>query len=452
MNKAFLGLDLGTSSVKLLLYHSDGSIEKAGVAYDEISPLGWLSAIKRAAEMLPLDEVCAIGLSSQVGSYLYRGELLPWSASVGSEELARIKNEITEECFVKEIGMPHPELVSYPLPRLSYIKKEAGNCLVMMPKDFLCETLVGKCVSDVYSWRGLAHAETRQYSQKLLKHFSLDGMTLPPLLSPTAQAGCVTPQGASLTGLPAGIPVYVGCNDFYAALLGMTAEEGTAFDITGTSEHFGIFEKGLRRKTRMVSSPFFDRFVYYGGTAASGHSLSLARRLSATDDCDVNEAVKNAPVFLPYLTGERAPVFDSDARGCFFGISEKTTPMNMAYAVQEGVAFSLYHIYESMGCPPISRIAAVGGAASISSLNLIKATLFSCPVAVCEEKEASALGAARLAAIGAREASWSSSFARAGQVIAPCEALRPLLLARYEVYKSLYPSLKESFRLWKTIS
>ena len=170
MNKSILGIDLGTSSVKVLQRYSNGTTIKAKAKYDDISPQSWWNAICKALAKIRLQDVSAIGLTSQVGTYIVNGQdVISWNAGTGAEELSLVKSRYSQDIFLREISMPHPEIVSYPIPRLTYIKNHFSSIeRVCMPKDFICEMLTGNFVTDPYSWRGLANLEKKDYSDFFL--------------------------------------------------------------------------------------------------------------------------------------------------------------------------------------------------------------------------------------------------------------------------------------------
>ena len=222
-----------------------------------------------------------------------------------------------------------------------------------------------------------------------------------------------------------------------------------AFDITGTSAHIGYTSDTLDRDTGMVSGPYFVGNVYYGVTASCGAALDFGIQNFGFDNIDIQSSLdKGAPIFLPYLSGERAPIWDSFARGMFFGISCDTKKEDLAYSVLEGVAFSEYHVYETLGIKDKPRaIVTAGGAAKDKKFNMLKASLYGVPVVTLEEKDTSAYGACMIAAvatgiypdiIGA-----SNDMCRIESVSEP--ALLPKLRERYELYKKLYETNKENF-------
>lgn len=456
MQKSVLGIDLGTSSVKILQLYQDGTRKKARAGYREISRNGWWEAVKQALSMLDLEQVVGIGLSAQVGTYIVNDSWInSWNSGNGAEKLEALLQKYEPETFLNEISMPHPHLTSYPLPQLSCILEQKNDLKVCQPKDFICEMLTGNLFTDRYSWRGLANLETGQYSKKLLEDIGFPEEKLPKIIGVTELAG-VTQQiklkPSRVTELPAGIPVFTGMNDFFSALLGMgICHEGDLFDISGTSEHIGVLEEQVQLQTEMVSGPYLLKNVHYGVTASSGVSLAFGMELLQQESLELETMIgKRPPIFLPYLNGERAPIWDADARGMFFGIEAGCTKKELAYAVLEGVAFSLYHIYEKLGKPDARRICLSGGAAVNPLLNRLKAELFGLPIEIQAEKDSSALGAAMTAGIGL---GWFADYEdAAAQVckmeerIEPTGAYQSWLMSRYDIYKELYPAVKAQCR------
>ena len=180
--------------------------------------------------------------------------------------------------------------------------------------------------------------------------------------------------------------------------------------------------------------------------------MDYARKLCPGNvDADACLA-KKPPLFLPYLNGERCPVCDPDARGVFFGIGAGCTPEMMAYSVMEGIAFNLKQIVELLGVQG-NQITVTGGAAQSAAFNQLKADVLGMQVVTLEEAEASALGAAMIAGIGS---GLFNSLAEAASVCVKQAGVfephrRRVLDARYEMYKQLYPALKEQFGNWKEI-
>ena len=461
MNKSVIGIDLGTSSVKILQLFPNGTKSISRASYKEISQEGWWNAICRALAKLELESVEAISLSSQVGTYIVNdSEVISWNSRIGKEEVSEIKEKYEPEIFLKEISMAHPSIVSYPIPRLKYIKEHFENIeKICQPKDFICEKLTGRRVTDPYSWRGLANLKTKCYSAFFLKELGIDQGILPEMKEYTSFAG-VTKELLLGDGkvLKTGIPVYVGLNDYYASLLGMgIRNSGDLFDISGTSEHLGVIENDVKTDTELVSGPYLYENVHYGVTASSGASIKFGLRLLSDKEIEMDTIrKKHPPIFLPYLNGERAPIWDADAKGMYFGICENCTEEELAYSAMEGVVFSLYHIYESMGCPEVKTMTISGGAAVFPILNQLKTEMFGIPAQTLEENETSALGASIVAALGA---GWYKSLEEAAQnlckikeMIYPTGEHTEWLKKRYSIYKELYPAVKLQYERLKELN
>lgn len=455
MNNEFLGIDLGTSSVKLLCSDLYGNTKKSSAAYKEASVSVWCNALISALKKLDLSNVCAVGLSSQVGTYIVNEQhIINWYDSAGKCELEALT--YSNERFINEINMPHPNINSYPIPRLLYIKKHFSNIFsVYQPKDLIGRLITGVLKTDPYSWRGLANTDLNEYSKFFLNELEIN--CLPEIIGYNSILGCVTKEFSNISGLKSGIPVVIGLNDFFSSLLGMGITSGDEiFDISGTSEHIGCIENTLNLNTDMVSCPFIKRFIHYGVTASSGASLDFGIKSFNADKAIISEKlIKNAPLFAPYLNGERAPIFDSDARGLFFGIGKDCSLTELAYSVLEGVAFSLYHIYEKLGAPSAKKLLISGGAAKNKTLNKLKAQIFNIPSVTLKENDTSALGAVICAASGTGYTSDISAGAKllckpAQAFKADCE-YRELLQKRYKIYKELYPSLQSQFKELKEV-
>ena len=461
MKNAVLGIDLGTSSVKALCVYPDGRTVRAGKAYPARNADGWGKTLLSLLSEMDLSEVCAVGLSSQVGTYMIEGvpEPIHWYDNVGDAECAGWREGDSPETFVREIGMPHPLIRSYPLPRIRYILERYGKTVdghprrICQPKDYLCHLLTGRWITDTCSMRGLAHP-TGAYSRYFLRKLGITEEWLPPLTDPAGLVGTITAEIASVTGLPEDTPVYCGCNDFYTGMLGLgVGNTGEAFDVTGTSEHIGILCDSMDPHTPLVISPYLHTNVLYGVTASSGSSLNFAIRNYGMEQIEaLKEPDPDAPLFLPYVNGERAPIWDGDARGVYFGIQADCDHAGLAYSVLEGVAFSIYQICESMGMTA-EKMLVGGGASEDPFLNTLKASLFGIPVISTREKESSALGGAMWAAVGSGLSADVNdaihTYVRPSRIFEPRKEWTETLRARFTVYKNLYPALRESFQLLK---
>ena len=385
-----------------------------------------------------------------------------WGEPGGEAELAKVLSEHEPAYYLDHLAMYHPPMVSYPLPRILWLKNSRPGIFgcatrILQPKDYLYFELTGLSASDPYTWRGLAHTTDGTFHPGLLADYGLDPRQLPELYSPWNAPGAVSPSAAERFGIEAGVPVYMGCNDFFAALLGIGIDgaAGTpaagmpvAFDVAGSSEHVGIVTNKPTAPDKVISGPFFRDFVEYGVTANSGKAVSWARKVfqDAATESDLSSA--DLPLFLPYLDGERAPIFDPQASGVFFGLSGRHSRAQLLRSVFEGVVFSLYHVWTTLGADAEKMIC--GGAASRDDrLNQLKADLFALPLEACEEVESSAFGAAICAAVGHRwfddPAEAQQAWVKSRRIVEPRNGRTPLLRERFEIYRGLYPVLRKQY-------
>jgi xylulokinase len=469
-NSLIAGIDVGTSAVKVLCIDRDGTTATVRVLYDSGSDTrAWFEAIKRCftelSRSVELKRIEAVAMACQVNTYiLFDGRkaddelvVLDWATGQGREQLEDIKRRFSTDYFLKHISMPHPDMISYPLPRLAFLRESfcddwEQTQKILQPKDYLYYKLTGVFASDVFTWRGLSNIEDSSFHEQLLKDNNIRAEYLPELCSPFSSAGSLSQSAAEELGLLAGIEVYLGCNDFFAGLLGMgVTGPGQYFDVTGTSEHVGMICDKVVTDSKLVSGPYFNGFVEYGVTSGSGVSLEWGRKMFGDRTVGATKQV-SAPIFLPYLKGERAPVWDSKARGVFFGLDLSDDSSSMAYAVREGVVFGLYHIFRKLGIAGDfwdKTIRTGGTVAQDDSLTQLKADVFGIPFEVVKEKESTALGAAMIAAIGK---GWYSNIHEAAGALADIEkqikpnpAKADILKKRFEIYEQLYPALRDLF-------
>ena len=458
--KYYLGIDIGTSSIKALARSLDGRVIKAKMGYSGAEPEAWLEATRSIIAQINGSsdiEIVALAFCSQVGTYIVNGtDVISWRSSAGKEELSKIKELVSEDEFINGIGMSHPDIISYPLPRLLYIQKHYGaDAEVLMPKELLIRELTGNTVTDVFSMRGIANVREGVYAHGIIEKLGIE-IALPELKYPTDIAGYVTESAAEKYGLSPNTPVYLGCNDFFAGLLGMGIyNDGDFFDLSGTSEHVGYVSSNINKKG-FVSGGYFTGNCTYGGTKSSGASCDLAISNFGIEGIELDRVMaKKPPIFLPYLCGERAPIFDENARGVYFGICGETDKESLAYATLEGVIFSLYDISLCMESPKPERLICGGGSSENHLMNSLRATLFDCDTVNVCENDTSALGACMLAMVGSGAyrdiPSAIRSAVRYREIVHPIPEYREILIKRFAIYKKLYADLADSFKNFNDI-
>jgi xylulokinase len=387
---------------------------------------------------------------------------------------------------------------------------------ILQPKDFVHLRLTGQVASDQWSAKGLAHVTTRAPIAALRNLCDVDLTAVPAALISHQVMGRVSAAGSAATALPEGLPVAAGWTDALSAMLGTGAlgTPGLACDVSGTSEVVGVVQAHRPLATGpLMAAPILDseRWMLYGPTQASGGSLGWALKtvrspkpaqgsqpagvpaqgsrpatgprsgttgLSGRDgpraetersegsdlpagDADVAAALAAAAatppgagglLFLPYLEGERAPVWDPLARGAFVGLTSTHEPAHLFRAVLEGVACSVRHLLsaaEAASGQGVAEIRVAGGGARLALWNQVKADVTGCPVRPCVVSENGVLGAAMLAALGAGLFSdveqASAAMVALQEPCVPNRAHGAVYDRTFERYTALYPRLRDLF-------
>jgi xylulokinase len=282
---------------------------------------------------------------------------------------------------------------------------------------------------------------------------------LPPVVDAGATVGGLLPGPAATLGLPAGIPVVAGLNDAYASCLGAgLLESGDALDTGGSAG--GLVVYADREPTVpgawIGPAPVRGRWIVGGAMAATGRSLDwLAGSVlggAVATDVLLEEAAMLPPgadglVFLPYLAGERSPIWDPEARGAFVGLTLAHGRGHLVRAVLEGSAFALRHVAEPIAAAgiPITELRLAGGSARSDAWNRIKADVLGVPAAVPAIVETAMVGSAILAAVGIgahdglRDA--VRAMVRIDHRLAPDPSARAVYDDRMDTYRALYPAL-----------
>ncbi|NMA07931.1 MAG: hypothetical protein GX929_02285 [Clostridiales bacterium] len=470
----YIGIDVGTSSVKAAVLEH-GSVRTVRAVYDSHgnTPLGWWDALCRAVrqvsgEMGP--DCGGLGLTAQVGTYLLANPGIPveqwpvydWGGPGGTDEREELQRRFGTDFFLAYTGMPLPKVPSFPASRLLWFRRKKASewetaTRILAPKDFLYERLTGQCYTDTFTWNGLSNPRTGSVSQAFLDALELPATRFPQMFSSLTAPGGLTVHAAELLGLRPATKVYLGCNDSHASFVGMGITEiGQAFDLTGTSEHVGLITPEPFGDGEVICSPFFRGCATFGVTASSGMSIDWGFRMWGSFADGVSEddvrgrflafqrGETHPPVFLPYVNGERTPIWDGNARGVFAGVSENHTRADMLYSVLEGVVFSVAHIWEGLPEELTSRAEYIrlgGGACENTLMNEMKAALLGVTLEIPKEKNSGALGAGMIAAVGAGEYENLGMAARA--YVRLSHSVRPTADAQ---------GLKRRFRLYKRMS
>ncbi|GAB4414758.1 MAG: xylulokinase [Anaerolineae bacterium] len=411
-----LAIDVGTSALKAVLYAADGHILTVATRrYDyqtpqpgwaEADPAEWWTALVEAlaevrAAGFDLQRVRGLGLTGQMHTAVLldgAGQPLPptilWLDRRAVDETAELR---------QTLNLPLSQLNStYTLPKLLWLVRHQPEVLVrtrtlLWPKDYLRYRLTGQLMTDLTEAGGAAllDMERRDWAVDRLDLVKLDPSVLPPLRSPTDEAGPLLPEVAAELGLSAEVKVIVGAGDVIALLGGAPPQQGRLTCSLGSS---GMLSSLLAADQKVDVScqrlyiyPLLPQRLLNGVLSTSGAALTWAWQTLYGPDTPLEtmlEAVAATPpgaaglFFLPYLAGERCPYWNDALRGSFYGLTLTHQKAHMARAVLEGVAYSLRHlleIAEAVGAP-IHELALAGGAAAISGWPQIIADVCQRPV------------------------------------------------------------------------
>jgi xylulokinase len=311
-----------------------------------------------------------------------------------------------------------------------------------------------------------------EYHARLAAAMGIDLEKMPPLAGCAEVVGTVTRAAAEATGLREGTPVVAGAVDGTAAAVeGGLLEDGDATEMTGQSTVILICSSRpyLGRDLISLVHGAPGKYLAVGGSTAAGGSLrwwrdqlaDAERAQAAREGRDafavLDELAAGSPpganrlVFLPYLYGERSPIWDTDARGVFFGLSLSTTKADMVRAILEGAAFGLRHNMEAAAAAgfAVSALNCVGGGARSALWNQIKADVLGIPVRLPAAASGAAMGGVMMAGVGVglyRDfAAAKAAVFRISREFLPNEANRRIYDDLYGVFLDLYPALKDSF-------
>lgn len=506
--KYVIGIDIGTSGTKTVLFTLDGGVVASSAreyplyqpqnGYAEQEPADWWKAtVATIAEVLAKSgagggEIAGIGLSGQMHGLVMLdkdGEVLRRSIIWCDQRTAAECEEITRKVGARRLVeiTANPALTGFTASKILWVRKHEpavyAKCRkILLPKDYIRYMLTGEFATEVSDASGmqLLDVPKRDWSAEVLEKLEIDRELLGKVYESPEITGRVSEKAAGLTGLKAGTPVVGGAGDNAAAAVGTgVVEDGKAFTTIGTSgvvfAHTSRISIDLPGRVHTFCCAVPGAWHVMGVTQAAGLSLKWFRdnfcsaEVEAAEGMDVDSYVlldkqaaqvpigANRLLYLPYLMGERTPHLDASARGVFFGLSAIHTRRDMLRAVMEGVSYSLkdcLSVLEEMGVA-VGNMAACGGGGSSALWRQMLADLYDCPVKTIASKEGPALGVALLAAVGAGE--YSSVTEACSAVIQYGPACEPVAentaayLKYYKLYKELYPSLKENFKRLEVI-
>ncbi len=438
----FLGIDLGTSSVKILAMNEQnqivGDVSKEYPVYypkdkwAEQNPEDWwqqtVAAVKELITKfdIPSDKVRAIGFSGQMHGLVALDKdnnvLMPsilWCDNRTERECEQITQHFGKEKLREFTG--NKCLTGFTAPKILWVKNNMPDefrriAHVMLPKDYVRFRLTGNYATDYSDASGmlLLDVKNKCWSEPVCDYVGINRAVLPELFESYEVTGTVTDDVKQTLGLSGEILVVGGAGDQAAGAIGTgTVEEGIVSVTLGTSGVVFAAHKDYRsdEDCRLHAFCHANGNYHTMGVMLSAASclkwwvdnvnleMDTVELLDEAQTADFNSKV----VFLPYLLGERTPYSDPNAKGVFAGMDINTTRAQMTLAVLEGVAFGLndsLQILVDMGIP-VNEVRLIGGGARSALWKRIIADIFNKPIGEINTNQGGALGAAILAAVGA---------------------------------------------------
>jgi xylulokinase len=494
----FIGLDVGTTTAKCELYDATGrpvadarsadyAISRPRPSWAEQDAADWWTATRACLSATVAaapagSRIAAVGVAGQFSQLLTGAEGNPvapavlWQdgrAEAEAAELSRVDADVRRGW----LGADLPMEAATPAARLLWFHRHRPELLgpgtrLLQPKDWVAHRLTGVLASDVTSALWVVDQRTGTLDPEYAELLGIGPELLPPLHRPYEVIGEVTRSAATQTGLPAGTPVVAGWIDTWAGILGTgLGLDRRAFDLAGTSEAVGLASPPpASRPAGLLDVPLDEHLdVVYALTNAGADSYRWAAECLYTDaavhdgyrhmerEAAAVRAGEDGLVFLPYLAGERSPVWDAGVRAAFVGLDRDHTRAHLTRAVYEGLAFCVRQLLdaacEATGVTPVAlRVSGGGGRSPLA--NQVKADVTGLPVETVAVPDAGTLGAAMLAAIGAGAysgyADAVAGMVRPGRVFEPDGARHDALDDAYATYRALYSALRHHSRRRET--
>ena len=483
----YIGVDLGTSSVKLLLMDEEGDIKSIVTreyplyfpkpGWSEQNPEDWYTALVDGVKELTKDvdksEIEGISFSGQMHGMVILDEndkvirpAILWNDGRTQAECDYLNNEIGREKISSYTA--NMALTGFTAPKLLWVRKhEPENFAkikkIMLPKDYIAYKLSGVHCTDVSDASGmlLFDVKNKCWSKEMLDICGLKEEQMAKIHESYQVVGNMTKEAADALGLSTNVKVIAGGGDQAVAAVGTgTVGEGKCNVSLGTSGVVFISTKefAVDENNALHAFAHADGKYHFMGvmlSAAASNKWWMDEIIGTKEYGKEQQAIKklgeNNVYFLPYLMGERTPHNNPNARGTFIGMTMDTTRVDMTQAVLEGVAFALrdsFEITKSLGVN-IERIRINGGGAKSPLWCKIIADVLNVKVDKINSEEGPAFGAAILAAVGCgKYASVEEATSKLIKVIETTEQNSEeveLYHKKYEVFKQLYPTLKDMY-------
>ncbi|MCY2928797.1 MAG: xylulokinase [Planctomycetota bacterium] len=499
----YLGIDVGTSGTKTLLMTAGGKVLATATGEHEIcaprpgwseqDPDNWWAATVQAVKAVLKKagksgkDVVGIGLSGQMhGLVLTDGAGKPlrsaiiWNDQRTAGEAAEIERTVGGKSELIDL-VGNVAMTSFTLTKLLWVRKHEPKLYekarhMLLPKDYIRLRLTGEYVGDVSDMSGtlMLDQRKRDWSKPLLSIFQIDSAILPPVVESHEISGRLTKDVAALLGLATGTPVVGGAGDQPAGAVGNgVVVDGLTSATMGTSGVVFVHSKDYKvdpaGRAQTFCSSVAGEYCMFGCVLAAGGSYQWFRNVLG--EAEVAEARKKkvdpyelltakaakAPAgceglfFLPYLTGERTPHADPNARACWVGIHSRTGRNELIRSVMEGATFAMNDVISVLRGRglPIRQVRLSGGGARSAFWRQLQADIYGTTCTTINAAEGPAYGVALLAAVGTgayRNVPEACQAAiKITRTIPPKAAAKKLYASYYTQYTKLYPALKDQF-------
>ena len=500
----FLGIDIGTSGTKALVMDADGRVLATATGehpifapkpgWSEQRPDDWwastVAATRAVLKKAKIDakQVAGIGLSGQMHGLVITDAAgkplrpsLIWNDQRTAGQCAEIEEAVGgRKKLISLVG--NIAMTSFTLTKLLWVRKHEPKIYdkikhFLLPKDYVRLQLTGEYVGEVSDMSGtlMLDQKKRNWSKEIISTFQIDASILPPVVESHEITGRLTKAAAAALGLAEGTPVVGGAGDQPAGAVGNgVVAEGLMSATMGTSGvvyvHSTKYLTDPVGKVQTFCSSVAGEYCMFGCILSAGGSYQWYRNVLGT--AEIAEAKKKkvdpyelltaqaaaAPAgceglfFLPYLTGERTPHADPNARACWIGMHSRTTRNELVRSVLEGVTFAMNDAvtaFKDRGVP-IKQIRLSGGGARSAFWRQLQADIYGATAVTINAEEGPAYGVALLAAVGTgrfkdvRQA--CKSAISVTRTVNPQPKLKKLYEKNYAQYRRLYPALKAEFQ------
>ncbi|MFD1848579.1 xylulokinase [Oceanobacillus bengalensis] len=483
--KYVIGVDLGTSAVKILLVNQHGEVtqevsksypliqEKVG--YSEQDPNDWVEqTIAGLTELLAEfkgnpEDIEGLSFSGQMHGLVLLDEnqevlrnAILWNDTRTSKECEEIYERVGKERLLRLTK--NPALEGFTLPKILWVKNNEPEVFekakaFVLPKDYVRLKLTGHLHMEYSDAAGtlLLHVAEKTWSKEICEVLEINPEICPPLVGSHEIVGTITADIAEATGLSDATKVFAGGADNACGAIGSgILEDGKTLVSTGTSGVVLSYEangdKDFEGKVHYFNHAAPEVFYTMGVTLAAGYSLSWFKDTFAKDisfeallaDIDTVPVGSNGLIFTPYIVGERTPHVDANIRGSFIGMDASHERKHFARSVLEGITFSLnesVEIFRENG-KNIDTVVSIGGGAKNESWLQMQADILGANIVKMQSEQGPGMGAAMLAAYGC---GWFDSLKECANEFLKEDKVYTPIPENVERYKGLFAIYKEVY-------